>query len=646
MGFGVSVTKVSEGGSCGDGGMGIVVPAVGVGLAAALGIAAYSYSVSAAKKAKKPAGPPKPTGPKVDVFFGSQTGTAEEFAKSLAKEGMRRNFDMRAVDLERFEGADMPGQAAIFLVATYGEGDPTDNAKASYEWLKDEAEKGALEDTSFAVFGLGNTQYEHYNSMGTFYDSQCEVLGGKRIVELGLGDDDKDIQEDFNNWLELLWPALEAHFGLESADVAGEKGVEYRLQVETFPTEKAARKVHGSKGIPSSSAADHQPTVEMAVTCNRELYSAEAGRSCRHVELDISKADSEYITGDHVAILSDNNPELVASVARRVGARLDDWVAARDDEGKAPFPCPCTVRQALTRYLDINAAPKRKQLLAMAQAAADGAERERLEHLASKEGKEALHDYVVDGRRNVADVLGDFPSVGLTLAQLVEVVPRVQPRYYSISSSSLTHPESVHVTAVVVRDEMADGRVFNGVCTGYLYDVPVGAKVTAFCRRTTFKLPSDPSTAVVMIGAGTGLAPMRGMYLHLDELRGRGRRLGENMLVFGCRTSRDDFLYADEIHDMVGRGTLAHLVTAFSREVKGERPYVQHRVRERAADILRLLDGGAHLYVCGLTAMAKDVKRALAQGLEELRGMKGAEAEAYLERLHAEGRYMQDVWSS
>uniref|UniRef100_A0A6U2DI80 NADPH--hemoprotein reductase n=1 Tax=Hemiselmis andersenii TaxID=464988 RepID=A0A6U2DI80_HEMAN len=627
--------------------MGFVVPAVGVGLAAAIGIAAYSYSVGASKeKAKKSSTPSKPTGPKVDVYFGSQTGTAEEFAKSLAKEGIKRNFDMRAVDLERFEGDDMPGQAAIFLVATYGEGDPTDNAKASYEWMKSEAKQGALEDMSFAVFGLGNTQYEHYNSVGKFYDSQCETLGGKRIVELGLGDDDQDIQEDFNNWLELLWPALDAHFGLESHDVADSGGVEYRLQVETYPTEKAARKLCGAGGVASSSAIDHQATVGMTVTCNRELYSPEAGRSCRHVELDIAGVDSDYITGDHVAILSDNNPELVASLARRVGADLDEWVVARDEAGAAPFPCPCTVRHALTRYLDLNGALKRRQVAALAEAAGDGAERERLERLASKEGKDELHEYAVDGRRNILDVMRDFPSVDLKLSQLVELLPRAQPRYYSISSSNLTHPSSVHVTAVVVRDEMPDGRVFGGVCTTYLNGLPVGSRVTAFCRRTTFKLPSDPSTPVVMIGAGTGLAPMRGMYLHLDRLRSEGAGMGENMLVFGCRTSKDDFLYSDEIRSMVDKGTLSHLVTAFSREVPGQRPYVQHRVRERAADIIRLLDGGAHLYVCGLTAMAKDVKRSLSQGLEELKGMKGAEAEAYLERLHSEGRYMQDVWSS
>lgn len=298
------------------------------------------------------------------------------------------------------------------------------------------------------------------------------------------------------------------------------------------------------------------------------------------------------------------------------------------------------------RYLDVNGALKKKQLSAIAEAAGDASEKQRLERFVSKEGKDELHEYAVAGRRNILDILTEFPSVKLTLAQVIELLPRLQPRYYSISSASAVTPNSVHVTAVVVSDEMEGGRVFKGVCTNHLYSLPVGSHCEAFCRKTPFKLPTDASVPVVMVGAGTGLAPMRGMYLHMDCLRREGATLGESMLFFGCRTSRDDFLYADEMGEMVKNGTISHLVTAFSREVKGERPYVQHRVKERADDILRLLDAGGHFYVCGLTAMAKDVKKALIQGMVDLRGISGNEAEAYMDRLGKEGRYMQDVWSS
>jgi flavodoxin len=174
MGFLLGGSRVSDGGSGFDLGK-LMLPAIGVGISVAAMAAAYSMSqgTSKKKKGKKDKGP-KVTGPKINVYFGSQTGTAEDMAKSLAKEGIKRNFDMKAIDMERFEPLDAAGTNCIFLVATYGEGDPTDNARSCFDWLQDEGKEGDLDGMNYAVFGLGNTQYEHYNSVGTFFD-RCDA---------------------------------------------------------------------------------------------------------------------------------------------------------------------------------------------------------------------------------------------------------------------------------------------------------------------------------------------------------------------------------------------------------------------------------------------------------------------------------------
>lgn len=170
MVLGMGVSRVSEGGWSGID-LGRFQVAVGVGLSVAAIAAAYSYSQGGSTKKKgKGKDGPKVTGPKVSIYFGSQTGTAEDMAKTLAKEGIKRNFDMKAIDFERFEPLDAAGSTVIFLVATYGEGDPTDNARSCYEWLKNEGKEKDLDGLTYAVFGLGNTQYEHYNSMGTYFD--------------------------------------------------------------------------------------------------------------------------------------------------------------------------------------------------------------------------------------------------------------------------------------------------------------------------------------------------------------------------------------------------------------------------------------------------------------------------------------------
>jgi len=159
-------------------------------------------------------------GPEVRVFFGSQTGTAEEFAKTLAKDARSQGINAIAVDLERFDPASFTKNSfAIFLVATYGEGDPTDNAKGFHDWLA-RAAADALAGCSFAVFGLGNTQYEHYNSEGKFVDNMCEKCGGSRMLQLGLGDDDKNIREDFDEWVDQLFPALRERLGMDQSSQA------------------------------------------------------------------------------------------------------------------------------------------------------------------------------------------------------------------------------------------------------------------------------------------------------------------------------------------------------------------------------------------------------------------------------------------
>ena len=103
----------------------------------------------------------------------------------------------------------MGGSSAkvVSLLATHGEGEPTDNSQAFYEWMK-EADDGTLSSVKYTVFGLGNKQYEHYNSMGKWCDRRMKELGAERFFKLGLGDDDDNLEGDFEEWKEALWKQL------------------------------------------------------------------------------------------------------------------------------------------------------------------------------------------------------------------------------------------------------------------------------------------------------------------------------------------------------------------------------------------------------------------------------------------------------
>lgn len=600
-----------------------VQTAVACAAGAAVAVGVYYYAttqstngmqikLSASQRAKKKAKKEEEADDskqRVNVFFGSQTGTAEEFSKIIAQDGKDAGLNVQVFDLERFDAAMFANSNSLFLVATYGEGEPTDNAKPFFEWLTTQADGDAFKGMRYAVFGLGNTQYEHYNSFGKDLDVKFSEFGASRFLELGLGNDDDDIRRDFEQWTSKLWTTLREQLGLEQSGEAWVKnGVEYHLKYTAFGSQAAAM---AAGATPCSNTLEtSNRIIDLPVTVNRELYQG-GDRSCRHVELDLRGQTVTYETGDHVGIYGNNDSESVETLAKRCNVDLDEWFTLADENGESPFPCPCTVRDALTKYIDINGVPRKGLIAALSEFASDDKEKQQLVKLTHTEAHAEYHAYVVEASRNVLDLLHDFPSVNIPLANLLEMLPRLQPRYYSISSGSATTPESVHVTAIVVDKDLGDGRRFKGVCTNYLKDLTDGSLVRSFIRRTTFKLPADPSVPVIMIGAGTGFAPLRGMCIDLDTRRKGGATLGDNILFFGCRRQDEDFMYAGEMDGWVQAKTLKHLFLAFSRDPDSftGKVYVQDKLNDNASKILTALDNGAFLYVCGATNMAREIKK-------------------------------------
>ena len=155
--------------------------------------------------------------PPITFYFGSQTGTADAFAKTLASESRRAGFKPAVVDLEEFDPEEFTtaaadGPLAVFVMATYGEGEPTDNAHDFYTWLRDkegQLEEGCLQGLKYTVFGLGNRQYEHYNKMGRVTNKRLKALGGTEVFPSGEGDDDGTLDEDFAAWKENMWGPLQ-----------------------------------------------------------------------------------------------------------------------------------------------------------------------------------------------------------------------------------------------------------------------------------------------------------------------------------------------------------------------------------------------------------------------------------------------------
>jgi NADPH-ferrihemoprotein reductase len=652
-------------------------------------------------------------GGKVLVLFGSQTGTAESFSKTLVESGNDKGyFDVEAVDLEDFDTMTLKDQSyVIFVAATYGEGDPTDNAVDFMKFLNNtdgQIQRSEFASVKFTVFGLGNKQYEHYNAIGRRINSLMEQYGAQRVYPYGEGDDDSSLEEDFDAWRRALWMTLRKAHAKNSSSTVDTVEEDEENETSFKKTKPTVLSFHvidvpARQTPPVFRDDDIQNSnkhffchVKSKLVAMRELRQSTAHGSTLHLEFDIKNVPLTYATADNLAIVPENDEDQVARVASALDVDRSQYVALTSVDTSKPtrhlFPNPCSIDDILRLYLDLNSAPRKGALASLAHYATNASERDRLLFLSSPDGKHEYSSWILDSCRTFADVLEEFPSLDVPWSSFLHICPSLQPRYYTISSSSTMHPNRIHVTVAVIQHECGHDkntttimttddrspRVFKGVCSNYVAHLStmlpdetedrkpiqthaknrVGEErqklrrpwpsARMYIRPSTFKLPMNPMTPIIMVGPGTGIAPMRAFLQEREIQRQRGIAIGTAVLFFGCRAREEDFLYQDEFATYVATETLTHVYCAFSRERPERKVYVQHVMAQHGREIWNLLDIGAHVYVCGATRMGSDVQKTLIALVQEHGGKSLVDATAYVKLLQQgkEHRYIQELWSS
>ncbi|CAL8469233.1 g8774 [Coccomyxa elongata] len=606
------------------------------------------------------------------ILFGTQTGTAERFSKQLKSELAARYGDgnrYEVLDMEEFKAEELHKEKLVFfMMATYGDGEPTDNAADFYGWLvkaSSDADKGIgngklLEGVSFGVFGLGNKQYEHFCAVGKRVHKALVNLGANALVHRGDGDDDEDIEADFESWRTELYAALDKSDVLAKSS-AGDPGVtqivaaaetvaSYQVEILTGADAAGAEDVTTDAPVSGNGTSIHSPFLAR-ISALRELHTPQSDRSCVHVELDVSGSDIAYEAGDHVGIMPENGREVVERAAAALGYPQETVFRLRVPEGNPqmmaqPFAGGAiTLRAALARYADLLS-PVSKPALQALSAFANGEDAARLHWLLSPEGAaeyKAWHQQ----SRCLLEVLEEFPNIKPPLGAFFgSIMQRLQTRFYSISSSPLQHPKSIHVTCAVVLETTVTGRVHEGIASYFLKQKAPGARVPVFVRHSSFRLPRDPAAPIIMVGPGTGLAPFRGFLQERAALIAKGTKLGPAYLFFGCRKRAQDYIYQEELEAFARDGTLTKLFVAFSRDGT-IKDYVQHHMAREADLIAPVLrdDGPGYFYVCGdAKHMAKDVARTAVAIVEKAEGVSTGQAEAILKRMSDAGRIQKDVW--
>ncbi|MEL5995903.1 assimilatory sulfite reductase (NADPH) flavoprotein subunit [Hymenobacter segetis] len=570
---------------------------------------ATSGGAAVAAVVPAPAGVAAPV-EKLAILYGSHTGNGKKVAQQAAEAAKQRGLAAEVRDMNDYPTRQLAQeQNLLVIVSTHGEGEPPISAEELHQFISG-SRAPKLPKLRFAVLALGDTSYLHFCQTGKDFDQCLADLGGTRLLDRV--DADVDYQAAASQWIEA---ALEKIAGVTvtAAESGGIAAASVASAVSTAPFDHSII---------------HQFTREnpwpARVLESIQLNGRGSDKETYHIELNLAGSGLRFAPGDALAVRPRNHDPLVEEVLR--AARLSDSATVQLGAENLPLAAALASRRELTVLT-----------------------RDVLERYAALAPHAELHGLLADTNRlqpylygrDVADLLTDFPTDQLTAQNLADTLRPLPSRAYSIASSLLAHPDEVHLTVGTVRYE-AHGRRKHGVCSSFLADrVAVGDEARVFVEHNEyFKLPQNSGTDIIMIGAGTGIAPFRAFVEERVELGATGR----SWLLFGNPHFTTDFLYQAEWQQHLKRGGLARLDVAFSRD-QAEKVYVQDRLLENSREVFGWLENGAQFYVCGdKTRLGGAVQTALAQVVQKEAGLSAEDATAYVKNLRKQRRYLEDVY--
>ncbi len=534
------------------------------------------------------------------ILFGSETGNSAGLAHAAAAQAKGFGLDAAVVDMGDFKVRRLKEeQDVLIVVSTYGEGDPPQPAAEFFEFV--EGRKApSLAGVRFGVLALGDSTYEKFCEAGKRLDRRFEELGASRL--LPRVDCDVDYDDPAGAWIaDALALLARGHSGAQR-------------QTPALP---------GAEAKPA--AFDKRNPFLAKIIDNIVLTGRGSSKETRHIEISLEGSGLSFEPGDALGVAPRNDPALVEKILAGLG--LDGAKPLTLKESETPLA------QALEENFEITAATPRF-----------------LEHWAELSGASALKKLIGEARaeervayfrtHHIVDIIRAFPVKGVAAETFVAGLRPLQPRLYSIASSLAANPDEAHLTISTVR-YMLHGEVRAGVASGYFADrCPPDAVAPVFVQSNPhFRLPAD-DVPIIMVGAGTGVAPYRAF---IQEREARGAA-GRSWLVFGERNFRTDFLYQTEWQAYLKAKALTRMDVAFSRD-RTQKAYVQHRLVEQGRDVFAWLEEGAHFYVCGDAArLAPDVQEALIGVVEAHGGRAREAAEEYVRALQHDHRYQRDVY--
>lgn len=520
------------------------------------------------------------------VLYGSQTGNAKKLAENFANELKQNNIQTELSSLGDFPIKKLKKiENLLIITSTQGEGEAPDQAKSFYDFLHS-ARAPRLENTNYSVLGLGDISYDLFCQTAIDFDVQLNKLGATQIVERQ--NCDLDYEEDAAQWFQNVQSELLKNSGIQ-------------LKPESEEDEQLSSEKIYSKNNPYYAKVLEKINLNMTGS-NKETY---------HLELSIEESGIQFEVGDCVGILPKNEDVLVRKLLGILQVGENDIVQYKNESLK--------IIDVLTHQLDLNTLSN--VIL------------EKLNIPAEKYNKNWRKG------RNIVDLLL-AEKIEIEAQQLVNTLRKLPARLYSIASSYDANPDELHITVGLVHYELDEEKRF-GVTTGMIANaIEIGDELPIFIQKNDeFRLPSDDEK-IIMIGAGTGIAPYRAFIEQREETEAKG----ESWLFFGEQHFVTDFLYQVEWQRHLREGNLSKLSLAFSRDQQ-EKVYVQHRIEENAEEFFQWLQSGAFIYICGdEKQMAKDVEQTIKNIIATEGGFDENEVEMYMTDLKNSKRFLRDVY--
>lgn len=537
------------------------------------------------------------------ILYGSRTGNGERLAKKAKILAEAQGLNVVLKNMETYRTRDLQAEKNLLvIVSTHGEGVPPFSAQELHGFIYGKRAP-KLDGVNFAVLALGDSSYFQFCKTGRDFDEQLEKLGAKRLVPVLTCD--LDFEQPADEWIKSTLISFGAKLSNGSQGSASTN--------LSKPTQINTESPKYTKKNP------YKAPVYEKIT----LHGKPSERQTLHLELATEDQGLTYEPGDSAGVIPLNPPELINEVLKVTGLNGEEVLEINGvqttlyDSLRRNFELSKITTDVANRYLAFAPNAKLKKLV-------DN----------SAKFKEYLYG------RDIVDLFQDFPAK-VTSAELSKLLRPIQPRSYSISSSPLACPGELHLTVSVVNYEQS-GRAKRGACSSYLSEVAIeNEHVPIFIESNpNFRLPKNEETPIVMIGAGTGIAPYRAFVQHRELSEKRGK----SWLFFGNRNFETEFLYQAEWQNFLKSGALTKMNVAFSRD-GSKKEYVQDRLIENSRELFRWLQEGAHFYICGdMNKMAGDVQKALVKIIEQEGDLNNESAQEYVTNMQKEKRLQLDVY--